>query len=830
MSLLEDLNPGQRNAVVYNDGPQMVIAGAGSGKTRVLTYKIAYLLEQGMNPWNILALTFTNKAATEMKVRIGNLVGQDRARHLNMGTFHSVFSHILRVEAASLGYNSSFTIYDETDSRSLIKTIVKEMGLDDKVYKPSDVHHRISMAKNHLISAEAYQANPARQSEDAAARKPELGRIFVNYCERCRQANAMDFDDLLVLTYRLFEEHPDVCEKYAGRFEYVLVDEYQDTNYAQQCIVYQLTRERQRVCVVGDDAQSIYGFRGANLDNMLDFQKLYKEAQLFKLEQNYRSTQRIVQAANSLIKHNERQIPKDVFSENDEGEKLKVMPAYSDKEEALIVCKEIKRIKREDRCEYADFVVLYRTNSQSRSFEEEMGRQHIPYRIYGGMNFYQRKEIKDIVAYFRLVVNPDDEEAIKRIINYPARGIGNTTVQKIAACARLNHVSFWQVIGEPAAYGLDVNRGTVAKLDAFRSLIEGFIEQSATTDVYTLGKEIVKASGISADIFSSSDPEALARQDNLGEFLSSMNEFVEEKQEADEGDAIYLSDFLQDIALLTDLDSSDNDEPKVALMTIHAAKGLEFPTVFIVGLEENIFPSPRSCNSLRELEEERRLLYVAITRAEKHCFMTYARNRMRYGQLEFDTPSRFLRDIDGRFVQLMAESEPSEAMSRYAGRRTRGRFGGLGEDDYSPNKPYMGSHRLGEEYRQYGSRMQNANPVASQFRADPKPKVTQMRRPEVAVDPLSERTKQRLAMEHGNMRRLEDAITSGGRGSAQGSQPAASAQFGIAEGDVIEHQRFGIGTILKIEGAGESTKATVDFKNAGQKQLLLKFARFTKVR
>ena len=800
--LLDSLNDSQRKAVEYTNGPQLVIAGAGSGKTRVLTYKIAYLLENGMKPWNILALTFTNKAANEMKQRIGNLVGHDVARYLNMGTFHAVFARILRIEAMSIGYKNNFTIYDEADSRSLLKTVIKEMSLDDKVYKPASVHHLISMAKNHLILAEQYAQDPEIRERDASMRMPAMSQIYQTYQSRCLQANAMDFDDLLVQTYQLFAHNVDIRKKYAERFQYVLVDEYQDTNYAQQCIVLQLTREHQRVCVVGDDAQSIYAFRGANIDNILDFQKTYPDSLLFKLEQNYRSTQRIVQAANSLIKHNARQIEKNVFSENDEGEKIILKPAYSDKEEALIVCKDIKRIKHKDGCDYSDFAILYRTNSQSRSFEEEMRKQNIPYRIYGGMSFYQRKEIKDIIAYFRLVANPDDEEALKRVINYPARGIGNTTVAKIAGCAQTNQTSLWNVISNPAQNQLDVNKGTLSKILTFKELIDSFVEKMHSTDAYELGKSIIQQSGISQDLFSGSDPESVSRQENLQEFIDSLHDFVAERREQGLLNEVYLPDFLQEVSLLTDLDSDDgNEQSRVSLMTIHAAKGLEFPTVFVVGMEENIFPSPMSCNSPRELEEERRLLYVAITRAERHCILTCAKNRWRYGKLEFDTPSRFLRDIDPRLMIVESENDGGDV------------FGGR-----------VSSYRNND-------RMQNSRPVGSQFRADPKPKITSPRQPETPIDPFSESFKQRLASNGGNLRRINEVISSGNRAPVnQPSKPGGTAnESQLNEGTIIEHQRFGIGKVIKIEGTGENTKATVEFKNSGVKQLLLKFARFTVV-
>lgn len=849
MDLLKDLNEAQRAAVEYIDGPSLVIAGAGSGKTRVLTYKIAYLLSQGMKPWSIMALTFTNKAAREMKERIGKLVGNDLAQHLYMGTFHSIFSRILRAEAEHIGFNNNFTIYDESDSRSLIKAIVKEMGLDDKKYKPAAVHAKISMAKNNLMSAAAYESDAAIFEQNKRAQMPEVGKIFVAYVQRCKQANAMDFDDLLTLTYQLFREHEDIRHKYAARFDYVLVDEYQDTNHVQMSIVMQLCQEKQRVCAVGDDSQSIYSFRGANIDNILNYQRQFQGTRLFKLEQNYRSTQTIVEAANSLIKHNRNQIPKDVFSENAKGEKIQYKPAYSDKEEAVIVAKDVKRIRREDGCQYSDFAILYRTNAQSRSFEEEFRKQGIPYRIYGGLSFYQRKEIKDIIAYFRLVANPDDEEAIKRIINYPARGIGATTVLKIADCAHQNQVSFWEVIGAPERYGLAVSKGTMNKLETFRLLISSFIERAQTTDVYELGDAIIKESGISQDIMSGKDADDLARQENLEEFLSGMSAFVEERREEGRFDELFLQDYLQDVALLTDADSDgDKDEPRVSLMTVHAAKGLEFPTVFVVGLEENIFPSPLSAASLRELEEERRLLYVAITRAEKHCILTNAKNRWRYGKMEFDNPSRFIDEIDGKLIDCQDEAGGSlfGSMSESRlGSRSGSRFGSRADSmsdqpewarAQRPRRPWEDA-----EQPRYSSRYQNSKPVASQFVADPKPSLFD-------DEPETSRTSGRSSLSEGNfksVRALNAAKrymethsshpASRGTGSSAASVPsstassAGSSSCGLQEGMKIEHQRFGRGTVLKIEGTGENTKATVEFVHSGTKQLLLKYAKFTVV-
>lgn len=835
MDLLKNLNEAQRAAVEYIDGPSLVIAGAGSGKTRVLTYKIAYLLSQGMKPWSIMALTFTNKAAREMKERIGKLVGNDLAQHLYMGTFHSIFSRILRAEAEHIGFNNNFTIYDESDSRSLIKAIVKEMGLDDKKYKPAAVHAKISMAKNNLMSAAAYESDAAIFEQNKRAQMPEVGKIFVAYVQRCKQANAMDFDDLLTLTYQLFREHEDIRHKYAARFDYVLVDEYQDTNHVQMSIVMQLCQEKQRVCAVGDDSQSIYSFRGANIDNILNYQRQFQGTRLFKLEQNYRSTQTIVEAANSLIKHNRNQIPKDVFSENAKGEKIQYKPAYSDKEEAAIVAKDVKRIRREDGCQYSDFAILYRTNAQSRSFEEEFRKQGIPYRIYGGLSFYQRKEIKDIIAYFRLVANPDDEEAIKRIINYPARGIGATTVLKIADCAHQNQVSFWEVIGAPERYGLAVNKGTMNKLESFRLLISSFIERAQTTDVYELGDAIIKESGISQDIMSGKDADDLARQENLEEFLSGMSAFVEERREEGRFDELFLQDYLQDVALLTDADSDgDKDEPRVSLMTVHAAKGLEFPTVFVVGLEENIFPSPLSAASLRELEEERRLLYVAITRAEKHCILTNAKNRWRYGKMEFDNPSRFIDEIDGKLIDSQDEAGGSL-------------FGSMSDQPewaraQRPRRPWEDA-----EQPRYSSRYQNSKPVASQFVADPKPSLFDDE-PETSRTSGRSSVSGRSSLSEGNfksVRALNAAKrymethsshpASRGTGSSAASvsssaaSSAGSSSCGLQEGMKIEHQRFGRGTVLKIEGTGENTKATVEFVHSGTKQLLLKYAKFTVV-
>ena len=845
MDLLNDLNESQRKAVEYIDGPSLVIAGAGSGKTRVLTYKIAYLLQQGVKPWSIMALTFTNKAAREMKERIGKLVGQELAQHLYMGTFHSIFSRILRAEAQHIGFTNNFTIYDESDSRSLIKTIVKEMGLDEKVYKPASVHSRISMAKNNLMSAENYARDKDLYQADQRAKMPRVGDIFITYVQRCQQANAMDFDDLLTLTFKLFQEHEDIRKKYADRFDFLLVDEYQDTNHAQMRIVMQLCKEKERVCAVGDDSQSIYSFRGANIDNILSFQSRFKEARLFKLEQNYRSTQSIVEAANSLIKHNSNQIPKNVYSKNDKGESLIYKPAYSDKEEALIVCREIKRIKRQDDCQYSDFAILYRTNAQSRSFEEEFRKQGIPYRIYGGLSFFQRKEIKDVIAYFRLVANPDDEEAFKRIINYPARGIGNTTVAKIAACALDNHVSFWQVISSPEHYGLGVNKGTLAKLESFRLMISGFVEKSASMNAFDLGDTIVKESGISADIYKSGsrDPEDLARQENLEELLGGMQSFVEECREEGREQEAYLTDYLQGVALLTDLDSKgDDDEPRVSLMTVHASKGLEFPTVFVVGLEENIFPSA-IVSTLRELEEERRLLYVAITRAEKHCVLTSAKNRFRYGKMEFGNPSRFIKEIDSAFIQEdseMPHDDKGFGSSGYGrGGYGNGGYGGrMPWDNHSISsqfKPDRKDYSDGEDDFRTNGRGGYRTSDRDDFRSSGRDDFRTSGRSGSGLDSRFksvrglEAARRIMGASSSSLGSSSSSLgsSSSSSGSVFGSSTSSAGSGRLVEGAKIEHQRFGVGTVLKLEGSGENAKATVQFVNSGTKQLLLKFAKFT---
>ena len=778
---IEELNESQRAAVLYGDGPSLVIAGAGSGKTRVLTYKIAYLLENGYNPWNILALTFTNKAAREMKERIARQVGEQRARFLWMGTFHSVFSRILRAEASHIGFTSQFTIYDSADSKSLIRSIIKEMGLDEKTYKPGSVQARISNAKNHLVSPSGYAANKEAYEGDLAAKMPAIRDIYSRYWERCRQAGAMDFDDLLVYTYILFRDFPDVLARYREQFRYVLVDEYQDTNYAQHSIVLQLTKENQRVCVVGDDAQSIYSFRGADIDNILYFTKIYPDTKVFKLEQNYRSTQTIVRAANSLIKKNERQIPKEVFSEKERGEAIGVFQAYSDVEEGDIVTNKIAQLRREHDYEYSDFAILYRTNAQSRVFEEALRKRGMPYKIYGGLSFYQRKEIKDIIAYFRLVVNPNDEEAFKRIINYPARGIGDTTVGKIITAATDNNVSLWTALCEPITYGLSINKGTHTKLQDFRALIEQFMADVTVKNAYEIGTEIIRQSGIINEVCQDNSPENLSRKENIEELVNGMNDFCAMRQE--EGNTnVSLIDFLSEVSLLTDQDSDkEGDGEKVTLMTVHSAKGLEFRNVFVVGMEENLFPSGMAGDSPRAMEEERRLFYVAITRAEEHCFLSFAKTRFRYGKMEFGSPSRILRDIDTRFLQLPQEAALSRSIDEGAGRFRREM-----EEGYS---------------RRSSSERFSARPSADR--------------------PERERPKAQIIAQTvpRNLKKVSGTTLS--PSSASGAGVA-----GVQPGQTIEHERFGLGEVIRVEGTGDNAKATIHFRNAGDKQLLLRFARF----
>ena len=774
---LETFNPQQRAAVEYCDGPQLVIAGAGSGKTRVLTYKLAYLMQHGYEPWQLLALTFTNKAAGEMKQRVATIVGTEQARHLWMGTFHSLFLRILRYEHERLGFSPNFTIYDAADSKSLVKAIMKELQLDDKQYKPSAVLSRISNAKNQLVTAEEYVGNPSNAQVDARAKIPLLGTIYQRYSNRCRQADAMDFDDILLYTYLLLNRNEDVRLKYAQRFRYVLVDEYQDTNFAQHRIVWQLTKEHQHVCVVGDDAQSIYSFRGANIDNILTFQDIYKGSRLFKLEQNYRSTQTIVRAANSLICKNSRQIPKDIFSENATGEPITVSEAYSDVEEGQIVVRQLLHLRQAEQCPYSDFAILYRTNAQSRIFEEELRKQGLPYKIYGGLSFYQRKEVKDVIAYLRVAVNPNDEEALKRIINYPARGIGNTTVQRIIDAATQHGVSLWTALSAPLDHGLTLNAGTMKKLEGFRLLVESFIQLIGEADASVAGQEIMKQSGIIADIYQDTTPENLSRQENLEELVNGMTDFVQSRQE-EGNENVTVGDYLSEVSLLSDVDSDRGDDsPKVTLMTIHSAKGLEFPTVFVVGLEEGLFPSQMGTGSPRELEEERRLFYVALTRAERHCYLSYAKSRFRYGKMEFGTASRFLTDIDQKFLSVQGSMRAAQRRSVHdevelPWSRRNGSAGGAG---------MTGMSGLSGQAAFSGRSAQPAYP---------------------------------------SMRRLTPV-------SHSASRPASPAPdtSGLAPGCTVLHQRFGQGTVERIEGKGDNQKATIRFENAGTKQLLLKFAK-----
>ena len=747
-----ELNPSQREAVLYTDGNSMVIAGAGSGKTRVLTYRIAHLLEEGVEPWSILALTFTNKAAGEMKQRIAARVGENRARYLWMGTFHSIFSRILRSEADKIGYSSNFTIYDQTDSQNLIKSIVREMQLDDKTYKPGVVQNRISNAKNRLITASAYIRNADIYKHDQYKHIPMVGKIYERYDQRCRQSDAMDFDDLLLNTFILFRDHPDVQERYGTSFRHILVDEYQDTNYAQHCIVWQLTRHGANVCVVGDDAQSIYSFRGANLDNMLKFSKLYPDSKLFKLEQNYRSTQTIVEASGTLIDKNHAQIKKKVFSENEQGDKIKVMCAHSDLEESEMVVNRLLDLHTFKDVPWREMAVLYRTNAQSRPLEEALRKRGLPYKIYGGLSFYQRKEVKDVIAYMRMSVNPNDEEAFKRIINYPARGIGQTTVGRILSAAMENGVSLWTVLCNPAEYHLEVNQGALSRLSAFRTLLESFMIDVSTMSADQLVKRIVEETGIMRELKADNTVEGESRLQNVEELMNNIAQFCKDREE-EGNDRCRTTDYLSEVSLLTDQDNeTEDDVEKVTLMTVHAAKGLEFDAVFIVGLEEHLFPSDMSGDDERQIEEERRLLYVAMTRARKHLTLLFATSRFKYGSVDFCSPSRFLKDIDSRYLNLPA--------------------GGLGTVPGAQSVQKAGFE---------------SKPVSRPW-------------------------------EHGKFQKVTESML----------KEAVSAQSttGLKEGNVIEHERFGIGSVLSIEGSGDNAKARIKFLNVGEKTLLLKFARY----
>ncbi len=785
------LNPAQQAAVEYTDGPSLVIAGAGSGKTRVLTYKIAYLLEHGMAPWNILALTFTNKAASEMKSRIAQQVGHEQAQRLWMGTFHSIFARILRMEHETIGFSADFTIYDAADSKSLVKSIIREMQLDDKVYKPGTVLGHISAAKNQLILPSQYQSNPQLYKADQNSRIPATGDIYKRYWARCRQADAMDFDDILLYTYLLFANNPEILAKYEDRFDFVLVDEYQDTNYAQHAIVWQLTQHKRKVCVVGDDAQSIYSFRGANIDNILTFQKLYSGARLFKLERNYRSTQNIVKAANSVIKHNRGQIFKEVYSEKVEGEPLHIYNFYSDLEEAAGVAKKILNLHRYDHIGWDEIAILYRTNAQSRTFEEAFRKNDIPHRIYGGLSFYQRKEIKDMISYFRLTVNPNDEEAIKRVINVPARGIGQTTVQKILNAATQRAVSVWQVLSNPEAYQVDVNRGTMAKLYSFVQMIDGFRASVNQEDAAHLGKRIAEESGMVAEIFRGREPEDISRQENLQELLDGMQQFVDDRVEEEGSDRAYMSHYLQEVALVSDLDESDDDQKeKVSLMTIHSAKGLEFRVVFIVGMEENLFPN-QMATSPREMEEERRLFYVALTRAEERCYLSNAQNRYRNGKSEFSTPSCFLSEIDPKCVKQENDFSSKPRPRSFA------KFG-LEEEPltrYRATDRSNAPSRYSNQSGTYTSSQRNSFSAGYGQRPDFSTRYTRIAQPSPATE-----------------KSVEQTTTSAGT---------------LTVGSRIEHARFGQGTVTALSGSGIDAKASVNFDNVGTKQLLLRYAKFT---
>ena len=771
---LNQLNESQREAVVYNEGPLLVVAGAGSGKTRVLTYKIAYLLQMGLPPYSILALTFTNKAAREMKERIAKITNEQTARRLWMGTFHSIFSRILRSEADKIGYPSNFTIYDTADSKSLLKSIIKEMQLDDKTYRVGTVQSRISNAKNSLVTYTAYEQNKELIEHDMHAKMPMIREIYKRYQLRCKQAGAMDFDDLLLQTNILFRDHEDVLNKYRNFFQYVLVDEYQDTNFAQHLIVQRLCEHHGHICVVGDDAQSIYSFRGANIDNILHFKNIYEGCRIFKLERNYRSTQNIVNAANSLIGKNTRQIPKTVYSEKEAGSKVRVLSSYSDYEEGYAVAAKIQEMHGIlGRYSYADFAILYRTNAQSRILEEAMRKRGIPYKIYGGLSFYQRKEIKDVISYFRLIINPHDEEAMKRIINYPTRGIGDTTVSKLVSAATENGVSLWTVLQDPISYALPINKGTANKLSTFRSLIESFIEANEKLPAEELATMVVKQSGIVSDLYQDRSVEGISKQENLQELLKGIGEFCEIRLE-EGSEQVGLADFLAEVSLLTDQDNDkEENTDKVTMMTVHAAKGLEFTNVFVVGLEEDLFPSAMSKDNPRAVEEERRLFYVAITRAEQNCTLTYAKTRFRNGKSDICTPSRFLRDIDDRYLDKPSENAASDSFS--AAR---------------------------ERYQQRPS----FTPSINRQRTDD----------DDFVSPVKQAVERQR-----HLTKINDSMR-----ASVASAPATDASI-LSVGKHVRHDRFGDGEIISLEGNGGDAKVVVSFKNFGERKLLLKFAKLS---
>lgn len=764
MEFLKELNNSQLEAVKYMDGPSLVIAGAGSGKTRVLTYKIAYLLSKGIHPASIMALTFTNKAAKEMRNRIGEQVGFKQSRYLWMGTFHSIFSRILRAEAQFLGFTKDFSIYDSSDSKSLIKSIIKELQLDDKVYKANNIHSRISYAKNNLMTAEMYYSNTDTNSSDRLARVPRTNEIYALYATRCKQANAMDFDDLLLYTNILFRNNPKVLEKYQKQFNYILVDEYQDTNFAQYLIVKRLAEKHEKICVVGDDAQSIYSFRGANIDNILKFQQTYQNARLFKLEQNYRSTQNIVNAANSLIGKNSEQIQKTIFSENESGDLIKIFTSRTDYEEGEMVADNLLEIRQKGKQEYREFAVLYRTNSQSRVMEEAFRRKNIPYRIYGGVSFYQRKEIKDTLSYLRLVVNNHDDEALKRIINVPARGIGAVTLEKIAETAQLHSVNNWEILQDILKFNLPVNSGIANKLVKFRDFIQQFSQKAENVEAYQLATEIIQGSGLIADAMNDKSAEGLSRLDNIQELLKAIHEFEEQQHNETPDSFVSLSNFLSEVSLLTDQDDEESDATdKVTLMTIHAAKGLEFNTVFIVGMEEDLFPSPYAQN-IRELEEERRLFYVAITRAKQNCFISHSKSRFRNGSMNFSNPSRFIKDIDKRFVEWEEETNFTSTL-----------FSKKWDDDVDIERNYF------------------QQSVAREGKSVAKSSFPQKKLIKITSNNETEKT--------------------------------VVQNEALPTGCMVRHAIFGIGKVIETSVVNGNEKAEIDFGEKGKKSLLLKFAK-----
>lgn len=779
MSYLDELNEPQRAAAENINGPMMVIAGAGSGKTRVLTYRIANMIDKGIDPFNILSLTFTNKAAKEMKERISKMLGDGQARNVWSGTFHSVFARILRSESERIGYPSNFTIYDTQDSRSLIKAIVKEMGLDDKLYKPAIVSSRISSAKNNLISPQAYLQNTDIQADDRETGRKKMGEIYMEYAKRCFKSGAMDFDDLLFKTNVLLRNFPDVLEKYQNKFKYILVDEYQDTNYSQYLIVKRLAAKNENLCVVGDDAQSIYAFRGADIQNILNFKKDYPNYKLFKLEQNYRSSKVIVNAANSVIKNNQKQIKKNVWTANEEGDKIRVIKTYSDNEEGKFVANDIFETKQNEQANNINFAILYRTNAQSRAFEEALRKLNIKYKIYGGLSFYQRKEIKDLIAYFRLTANHNDEEALKRVINYPKRGIGQGSLDKVTVAARENDITLWEMLCNLHKYNIGINRGTANKIVQFTTMIKSFATKLESMSAFDLANEIGQSSGLTRELYADKTPEGVARYENIQELQNGIKEFTEKNKS--EGTDVYLSDFLIDVALLTDADNEDEeDNDKVTLMTIHASKGLEFPYVYIVGMEESLFPSQMALNSRTELEEERRLFYVAVTRAEKKCTLSYAMSRYRWGNLISCEPSRFIDEIDEEFLDLSRAS--------------------TGDSFFDMQPSYGGgANNRNKPSAQFGNRF-------SKRTSSPKQN--------------SSVSKKQETSSYFGKRNLKKV-------SATSSQNGGSNISSIKEGSIVTHSRFGKGKVLKIEGEKPNKKAVVLFPSSGEKQLLLKYAKLT---